>query len=254
MAGNGVGSRERERLRGATASLREDYLNQVQRDFLSRALHASVRPNTPSEDARRPRADDGAGVIMAAWAAGSAFSRGPRGADASSDPQQAVQARAAGRVFERAVAARAQMAGDARGGERRLVEAAQHEPLLAGIVHDVADREQPRHAGLEARRVDRDLAPLERELLDVVPSTVTRTVERLERGGWVARTSGPEDRREVTVALTDAGRALVLGVMEDRASRIDRVLAAMAPGERTELARVLQRFSDTAGEPPGSTS
>ena len=90
------------------------------------------------------------------------------------------------------------------------------------------------------------------ELLDVVPSTVTRTVERLERGGWVTRTSGPEDRREVTVELTEAGRALVLGVMEERATRIDHVLAAMAPDQRTALVRVLRQFSDTAGEPAES--
>jgi DNA-binding MarR family transcriptional regulator len=90
------------------------------------------------------------------------------------------------------------------------------------------------------------------ELLEVVPSTVTRTVERLERGGWVTRTSGPEDRREVTVELTDTGRALVREVTEERASRIDRVLAAMTPDERGEVARALRRFSDVAGEPSGS--
>lgn len=87
------------------------------------------------------------------------------------------------------------------------------------------------------------------EMLEVVPSTITRMVDRLERGAWVSRLLGPEDRREVTVKATDAGRALVLRVTAERASRIDRVLAAMTSDDRTDLARVLQRFSDIAGEP-----
>src|SRR6202042_3013213 len=49
--GNGVGKRGTNGPGSATASLREDYLSQVQRDFLSRALHTNVRPNTPSEGA-----------------------------------------------------------------------------------------------------------------------------------------------------------------------------------------------------------
>lgn len=88
------------------------------------------------------------------------------------------------------------------------------------------------------------------DLLDVVLSTITRVVDRLVRDGWAERTLGPEDRREVTVAVTDAGRTLVRDVTVERHRRFDRVLAAMAPGERAALAAALRRFADIAGEPP----
>lgn len=89
------------------------------------------------------------------------------------------------------------------------------------------------------------------ELLDVAPSTCTRLVIRLERGGWVQRASVPPDRREVLVTPTEAGGALVRAVTEDRRRRVDRVLAAMRPDERAHLAAALKRFSDIAGEASG---
>jgi hypothetical protein len=64
------------------ASLREDYLNQVQRDFLSRALQR----NTPSECALK-----GAVRILAA---------GPRQMAGRTYPQQTVQLAAGGGVLQ----------------------------------------------------------------------------------------------------------------------------------------------------------
>ena len=52
---------------------------------------------------------------------------------------------------------------DRERGERRFVEAADDELLLARIGVDVADREDPRRRGLEARRVDDELLLLERQ-------------------------------------------------------------------------------------------
>ncbi|MBW4040982.1 MAG: MarR family transcriptional regulator [Acidobacteria bacterium] len=85
--------------------------------------------------------------------------------------------------------------------------------------------------------------------LDVVPSTITRVVDRLVKGGWAERTLGPEDRREVTVAATPAAHLLVREVTTERRRRFDRVLSAMQPEDRTALADTLRRFADIAGEP-----
>lgn len=89
------------------------------------------------------------------------------------------------------------------------------------------------------------------ELLDVAPSTCTRLVDRLEKGGWAKRISLPLDRREVTVVLSEAGRALVREVTDDRRRRVDRILAVMRPEERAGLVAALRRFSDIAGEASG---
>ncbi len=41
------------------------------------------------------------------------------------------------------------------------------------------------------------------------PSTLTRNVDRLVSGGWVERRPGSTNRREVLIAATEQGRALV---------------------------------------------
>lgn len=87
------------------------------------------------------------------------------------------------------------------------------------------------------------------ELLEVVPSTATRVLDRLERDGWVRRASNVEDRREVAVELTEEGRALVAEVTERRYREVRRVLLAMEPPARAVLAGALRGFSDVAGEP-----
>lgn len=49
-----------------------------------------------------------------------------------------------------------------------------------------------------------------REVLDEVPSSLSRRLDRMEEEGWVGRkaTPTPEDRRAVTVTLTKRGRIL----------------------------------------------
>lgn len=65
--------------------------------------------------------------------------------------------------------------------------------------------------------------------LEVHPSTVTRTCDRLIRRGLVARRQGTADRRVAWLGLTEAGRHLVGTVTRGRSDRIrDLVRAAGA--------------------------
>jgi len=85
------------------------------------------------------------------------------------------------------------------------------------------------------------------DLLDVAPISAGRLVERLEEGGWVARTDNPSDRRELQVSLT----AKAHGVLA-RATRVGDEVAAEAlagfTAEETRLfSAMLQRVRVNLG-------
>lgn len=72
--------------------------------------------------------------------------------------------------------------------------------------------------------------------------TMTNRVNRLEARGLVERQPNADDRRGVLVRLTDAGRSRVQDALTDLLDFERRVLAAIEPGEREELARLLRRL------------
>nr|WP_300143523.1 MarR family transcriptional regulator [Propionicimonas sp.] len=72
--------------------------------------------------------------------------------------------------------------------------------------------------------------------------TMTNRVNRLEARGLVERQPNADDRRGVLVRLTDAGRSRVQDALADLLDFERRVLAAIEPGEREELARLLRRL------------
>ncbi len=82
-----------------------------------------------------------------------------------------------------------------------------------------------------ASRGDLKLAAVA-EQLAVNPSTALRMVERLEGAGMLTRAANPEVRREVIVALTDAGRRVVDDVTARRRADIASIVTAMEPSER----------------------
>ena len=85
--------------------------------------------------------------------------------------------------------------------------------------------------------------------LGVNPSNASRTCDRLTKAGLLDRQESPEDRRNVTLTLTAAGRRLVSKVTRYRRAAIARVLREMAPDDRERLAIAFDRFATAAGEP-----
>ncbi len=97
------------------------------------------------------------------------------------------------------------------------------------------------------------------ESLDVSQASVTGIVDRMEQRGLIERRRDDEDRRVVRVALTDAGRQLIVGVAAERRERLvylleqltDDELAGFLRGSRAlRLARERLHASLAAGEPP----
>jgi DNA-binding MarR family transcriptional regulator len=85
--------------------------------------------------------------------------------------------------------------------------------------------------------------------LGVNPSNASRTCDRLTKAGLLDRQESAEDRRNVTLTLTAAGRRLVSKVTRHRRTAIARVLREMAPDDRERLAIAFDRFATAAGEP-----
>ncbi|KTR43250.1 hypothetical protein NS263_00170 [Curtobacterium oceanosedimentum] len=87
------------------------------------------------------------------------------------------------------------------------------------------------------------------ERLAVGPSTLTRNVDRLVAGGWVERRPGPMNRREVLVAATDRGRALVDEVSARRGRELAEVLDRVPESDRPTVVAGMRALRTAMDEP-----
>lgn len=85
--------------------------------------------------------------------------------------------------------------------------------------------------------------------LGVTPSTAQRQVDRLVGSGMVSRTENPNDRREVVIDLTQAGKRVVDTVTNRRRQAIARIAARMSPVDSAAFIKALQAFAVAANEP-----
>ena len=91
----------------------------------------------------------------------------------------------------------------------------------------------------------RALADAER----VQPPTLTKIVAKLEERGLVQRTPHPTDGRQVILAATESGRAVILEHRRARDEWLAKQLMALAPEEReilTKAAEILGRIGRSA--------
>lgn len=82
--------------------------------------------------------------------------------------------------------------------------------------------------------------------LQVHPTSVSNTVERLRLDGLVRREPHPEDGRAAMLVLTPEGRALV----DDATAALNEVFAdlGMPEEDEVELVRILARYRKGAGD------
>ncbi|MER7186354.1 MarR family transcriptional regulator [Streptomyces hyaluromycini] len=120
--------------------------------------------------------------------------------------------------------------------------ARQHERLMAlagvpldraavALLRQVADSEPLRPGELAQR-------------LGVEASHVTRTVQQLQKSGYVTRVPDPDDRRAQRIELTDAGRAAVDRVRDAGARGMQLALGEWEPEELRQLATLFHRMVD----------
>ncbi|MEV7392034.1 MULTISPECIES: MarR family transcriptional regulator [unclassified Streptomyces] len=120
--------------------------------------------------------------------------------------------------------------------------ARQHERLMAlagvpldraavALLRQVADSEPLRPGELAHR-------------LGVEASHVTRTVQQLQRAGYVTRVPDPDDRRAQRIELTGAGREAVHRVRDAGARGMQLALGEWQPEELRQLAVLFHRMVD----------
>ncbi|MBX3098979.1 MAG: MarR family transcriptional regulator [Salinibacterium sp.] len=82
-----------------------------------------------------------------------------------------------------------------------------------------------------------------------VPSTFSRSIDRMVAGGWVRRRESPDSRREILIELTTSGQHLVDHVTERRRAEIAAILARLSPAAQAQVGSAFALFAEAAGEP-----
>ncbi len=77
-------------------------------------------------------------------------------------------------------------------------------------------------------------------------STASRVVDALERKGYVARTTHPQDRRSVLLEATEAGRALEGKIRASILAEERELLAGIDPDVRRSMAQLLRQLARAA--------
>jgi DNA-binding MarR family transcriptional regulator len=86
--------------------------------------------------------------------------------------------------------------------------------------------------------------------LGVNPSTGSRMCDRLVRKGLVRRTRPADNRREVRLSLTPAGRGLVQAVTRRRRTQLRRLIRSMPEVTYPSVTAALREVAEAAGETP----
>lgn len=79
-------------------------------------------------------------------------------------------------------------------------------------------------------------------MLVVNRSNVTGLVDRMEKAGWVERTSDGNDRRVKRVRLTAEGRRLADATDRKYMARVHAVMGALSEKERESLGKTLEKI------------
>ena len=89
------------------------------------------------------------------------------------------------------------------------------------------------------------------DALGMFPSNLVRLIDELEEKRLVRRGKNTEDRRSYTLQLTKKGQGVALELIALTRAHQDRICTSLAPAERKELTRLLQKIATGQGLRPG---
>ncbi len=78
----------------------------------------------------------------------------------------------------------------------------------------------------------------------------TNIISGLERKGWVERHPDPDDRRRVSISVTDSGRAMVTDHMDRVLRDLRRLLDGLGEDDAKEFLRLVKRVVSLCGTLP----
>jgi MarR family transcriptional regulator, organic hydroperoxide resistance regulator len=90
------------------------------------------------------------------------------------------------------------------------------------------------------------------EAMNLTRPSVTRILQRMERGGLVHRVADPVDQRVTRVYVTDTGREAIGSLRAGFAEYVSRTVALLPEDDRRELSRILRRWADLAEAAAGA--
>ena len=77
------------------------------------------------------------------------------------------------------------------------------------------------------------------ELLEIQPISLTRLMDRMERGGWVKRCPDPEDRRAVKLYLTPQAQPVLSVAAECSAELLEAACRGLDQSQQDQLLALL---------------
>jgi DNA-binding MarR family transcriptional regulator len=118
--------------------------------------------------------------------------------------------------------------------------------LAVARAHDLsmAEVRAVDHIQAEGELTPRELG----ERLSLTSGAVTAVIDRLERGGWVARSPHPRDRRSVVVRMTEESIEAAARIYAPYSEALARLAAGLPAATRKAVAEFLDRAADTAAE------
>lgn len=91
------------------------------------------------------------------------------------------------------------------------------------------------------------------ELASIDRTTLTRTVDRMQESGWLARSADGEDMRVTRLALTAAGERLFARVWPAVSRLNDAALAGISPAMVDRLRATLAQMKTNLDEEPAAS-
>jgi len=88
----------------------------------------------------------------------------------------------------------------------------------------------------------------------ITSGTMTNRIDQLEQAGLVERVRNAGDKRSVLVGLTQAGREVIEAAVTDHVATQTRLVAALAPNERSQLDDLLRGFLAALPDAQGGDS
>ena len=85
-----------------------------------------------------------------------------------------------------------------------------------------------------------------RQRLGLSKANASEVTSTLEQRRLVRREQNPQDRRALTIMVTDLGRALVEELFPEHARRVQATFTVLDDGEKRELARLCRKLERAA--------